>query len=88
MTSAASKTIFVCKFAALAAGIMLAGCMQTTSEVASDATLKPRDRDMLAHVSYTRVQVPAPFRRTIVDFIARNFRVRSWSIPTTTFFIT
>ncbi len=52
----------------VAVGLMLAGCMQTTYEAASTASLKPRDKEYLAKVSYDKVAVAEPFRRAIVDF--------------------
>ncbi len=52
----------------LAAGFALAGCMQTTYETASDTSLKPRDKELLAKVSYDKVPVSAPFRRAIVTY--------------------
>ena len=69
MISVASKARVASKFAVLAAGLMLAGCMQaTTYETASDANMKPRDKEYLAKVSYDKVAVAQPFRRAIVDF--------------------
>jgi lipoprotein-anchoring transpeptidase ErfK/SrfK len=60
---------FASKLVLLAAGAMLAGCMQaTTYEATSDATLKPRDKEYLSKVSYDKVPVAQPFRRAIVDF--------------------
>ena len=59
---------FASKLLAIATGLMLAGCMQTTYEATSDTALKPRDRELLAKVSYDKVPVSAPFRRAIVDY--------------------
>ncbi len=60
---------FASKLLLLAAGAMLAGCMQaTTYEATSDASLKPRDKEYLSKVSYDKVPVAQPFRRAIVDF--------------------
>ena len=57
------------KLAVLAAGLMLAGCMQTTHyEATSDSQLKPRDKEYLAKVSYTKTPMAEPFRRAIVDY--------------------
>jgi lipoprotein-anchoring transpeptidase ErfK/SrfK len=60
---------FASKLLLLAAGAMLAGCMQATHfEAAPEASLKPRDKEYLSKVSYEKVPVAAPFRRAIVDF--------------------
>lgn len=60
---------FGSKLAILVAGAMLAGCMQaTTYEKASDANLKPRDREYLAKARYEKIEVPAPYRRAIVTY--------------------
>src|ERR1700741_5268873 len=57
------------KLAVLAAGLLLAGCMQTpTYEAASSASMTPRDKDYLAKVSYTKATIPEPFRRAYVDY--------------------
>jgi lipoprotein-anchoring transpeptidase ErfK/SrfK len=50
------------------AGLLLAGCNQSTLQVASDANLTPRDRTLLAHAPYAAATIPEPFRRHIVDF--------------------
>ncbi|HEY0218289.1 MAG TPA: L,D-transpeptidase [Afipia sp.] len=64
MSSLASKLVV------LAAGLMLAGCMQssTTYEASSDAALKPRDKEFLSKVSYVKTPVAEPFRRAIVTY--------------------
>ena len=55
--------------AILAAGLMLSGCMQaTTYEAANTSNFKPRDKELLSKVSYTKIAVPEPFRRAIVDY--------------------
>jgi|SRR5690348_12745065 len=50
------------------AGLLLGGCMQSTIEPASDANLKPRDRELLAHAPYAKVHIPEPYQRHIVDY--------------------
>jgi len=55
-------------FGVLLAGMMLAGCMQTTYEPASEANLKPRDKDYLSKISFVNTPVPQIFRRAIVDY--------------------
>src|SRR4029079_1739165 len=52
----------------LAAGLLLSGCNQTTYEATNVQNFKPRDKELLAKVSYTKVAVPEPFRRAIVDY--------------------
>src|SRR4030081_2719239 len=57
------------KLGILAAGLMLSGCMQaTTYEATNQTNFKPRDKELLAKVSYVRTPVAEPFRRAIVDF--------------------
>jgi lipoprotein-anchoring transpeptidase ErfK/SrfK len=57
------------KLGILAAGLMLSGCMQATHYEATNANnFKPRDKELLSKVSYTRTPVAAPFRRAIVDY--------------------
>jgi lipoprotein-anchoring transpeptidase ErfK/SrfK len=50
------------------AGAVLAGCMQSTLEPAPEASLKPRDRQLLANVPYARAEIPQPYQRHIVDY--------------------
>jgi lipoprotein-anchoring transpeptidase ErfK/SrfK len=42
--------------------------MQSTLEVASDANMTPRDRQLLAHVPYAQATIPETYRRHIVDY--------------------
>jgi lipoprotein-anchoring transpeptidase ErfK/SrfK len=57
------------KLSLLAAGLMLSGCMQaTTYEATKETNFKPRDKELLAKVSYVKTPVPEPFRRAIVDY--------------------
>lgn len=56
------------KFVVLAAGFLLAGCMQTTYEAASGASETPRDKEYLSKVSYVKTPVAEPFRRAIVEY--------------------
>src|SRR5690349_17695484 len=57
------------KLSILAAGLMLSGCMQaTTYEATNTANFKPRDKEYLAKVSYTKTPVAEPFRRAIVEY--------------------
>ena len=48
-------------------GLMLGGCMQATLAPSSDASLTPRDRQLLAHAPYAQATVSEQFRRHIVD---------------------
>src|SRR3981189_3606725 len=51
------------------AGVMLSGCMQaTTYEATNQTVFKPRDKELLAKVSYVKTPVPEAFRRAIVDY--------------------
>ena len=73
------------KLGILAAGLMLSGCMQAaTYEATNQTNFKPRDKELLAKVSYVKTPVAEPFRRAIVDYHRRKRPARSWSIPTTT----
>jgi lipoprotein-anchoring transpeptidase ErfK/SrfK len=56
------------KFAVVAIGLLLGGCIQTTLEPASSAAMKPRDRELLAHPPYAQAQIPEQFQRHVVDF--------------------
>jgi lipoprotein-anchoring transpeptidase ErfK/SrfK len=49
-------------------GLMLAGCMQATLAPSSDASLTPRDRQLLAHAPYAQASIPESYRRHIVDY--------------------
>jgi lipoprotein-anchoring transpeptidase ErfK/SrfK len=50
------------------AALLLAGCMQSTLELASDANLTPRDKLLLAHAPYAPATIPEAYRRHIVDY--------------------
>jgi lipoprotein-anchoring transpeptidase ErfK/SrfK len=54
-------------------GVTLGGCMQTTLAPSSDASLTPRDRQLLAHAPYAQATIPETYRRHIVDY-TRNER--------------
>jgi lipoprotein-anchoring transpeptidase ErfK/SrfK len=54
--------------AILLAGLMLGGCMQATLEPASEASLKPRDKQLLAAAPYAKPTIPEPYRRHIVGY--------------------
>src|SRR5215510_15034869 len=52
----------------VALGLLLGGCMQSVVEPASDANLKPRDRQLLSNAPYAQAQIPEPYRRHIVSY--------------------
>ena len=68
MKSTPAKLVFAAKIGLVLAGLALAGCTQTTIEAASDANLKPRDREQFAKAKYEKVAVREPFRRAIVSY--------------------
>lgn len=49
-------------------GFLVAGCLQSTPELAPDVNLTPRDRLLLASAPYARATIPEPYRRHIVDY--------------------
>jgi len=66
--SVASKSV-IAKLVLLMGALSLGGCMQaTTWEKTSEANFKPRDKELLAKVSYQKTPVAEPFRRAIVDY--------------------
>jgi lipoprotein-anchoring transpeptidase ErfK/SrfK len=56
------------KFVILGVGLLLSGCIQTTLEPAPTASLKPRDKELLAKAPYAQATIPEPFQRHIVDY--------------------
>lgn len=53
----------------LAVGLLLSGCMQTTSfQAAPEANIKPNDRAQFAKARFANVKPPEPYRRAIVDY--------------------
>jgi lipoprotein-anchoring transpeptidase ErfK/SrfK len=53
-------------------GLALGGCMQSTLEPASEASMKPRDKELLAHAPYAQASIPEQFRRHIVGYHRRE----------------
>jgi lipoprotein-anchoring transpeptidase ErfK/SrfK len=51
---------------------MLGGCMQATLAPSSDASMTPRDRQLLAHPPYAQAKIPDQYLRHIVDFSRRE----------------
>jgi lipoprotein-anchoring transpeptidase ErfK/SrfK len=57
------------KWVFLGLGLLLGGCMQSTLEEAPSTSLKPHDKELLAHVPYdASYPIPEPFRRHLVDY--------------------
>jgi lipoprotein-anchoring transpeptidase ErfK/SrfK len=56
--------------AALALG--LGGCMQSTLEPASEASMKPRDKELLANPPYAKASIPEQYQRHIVTYHRRE----------------
>ena len=56
------------RLAVVAASLMLAACQTTTYEAASESTMKPRDKELLAKAKYARAEIPQPYRRAIVSY--------------------
>jgi lipoprotein-anchoring transpeptidase ErfK/SrfK len=52
----------------LLTGLLLGGCMQATLEPASDVSLTPRDKKLLANAPYAQASIPEAYRRHIVDY--------------------
>jgi lipoprotein-anchoring transpeptidase ErfK/SrfK len=46
--------------------------MQSTLEPASEAGMKPRDKELLARAPYAQASIPEPYRRHIVDYHRRE----------------
>jgi len=55
-------------FALAAFALLVGGCVQSTLEPASEANLKPRDRELLSKAPYQQALIPEPYRRHIVDY--------------------
>jgi lipoprotein-anchoring transpeptidase ErfK/SrfK len=54
-------------------GLALGGCtFQSLPEPASDANLKPRDRQLLASAPYAKASIPEHYRRHIVQYHRRE----------------
>jgi lipoprotein-anchoring transpeptidase ErfK/SrfK len=54
------------------ASLALAGCMQATLSPSSDASLTPRDRQLLANPPYAEAKIPEQYQRHIVDYDRRE----------------
>jgi lipoprotein-anchoring transpeptidase ErfK/SrfK len=56
----------------LMGSLLLAGCMQATLSPSTDASLTPRDRQLLAHPPYAEAKVAEQFQRHVVDYDRRE----------------
>jgi lipoprotein-anchoring transpeptidase ErfK/SrfK len=54
--------------ALLSLGLLASGCVQSTLEVASDASMTPRDKKLLANAPYAQAMIPEPYKRHIVTY--------------------
>ena len=54
--------------ALLCLGLLASGCVQSTLEPASDASLTPRDKKLLANAPYASATIPEPYKRHIVGY--------------------
>jgi lipoprotein-anchoring transpeptidase ErfK/SrfK len=52
----------------LCLGLLAGGCMQSTLEPASDVSMTPRDKKLLAEAPYAPATIPEPYRRHIVTY--------------------
>ncbi len=60
-------------FALVAAlGLGLGGCMQATLEPASEANMKPRDKELLANAPYAKASIPEQYQRHVVTYHRRE----------------
>jgi lipoprotein-anchoring transpeptidase ErfK/SrfK len=62
------KNMAVRAVAFLCLGLLAGGCVQSTLEVASDASLTPRDKKLLANAPYAQATIPEPYKRHIVTY--------------------
>ena len=53
-------------------GFVLGGCMQSTLAPLSNASLTPKDRQLLAHAPYAQASIPETYRRHIVDYVRQE----------------
>jgi lipoprotein-anchoring transpeptidase ErfK/SrfK len=54
--------------ALLLAGLLLAGCVHTQVEPASDAAMTARDKKLLANAPYAKANIPVAYQRAIVRY--------------------
>jgi hypothetical protein len=58
--------------ALLSVGLLLGGCMQSVVEPASEAAMKPRDKQLLANPPYAKASIPEAYQRHIVSYHRRE----------------
>jgi lipoprotein-anchoring transpeptidase ErfK/SrfK len=56
----------------LMGALTLGGCLQATLAPPSDASMTPRDRQLLAHPPYAQAKIPDQYLRHIVDYSRRE----------------
>ena len=56
----------------LCLGLAAGGCVQSTLEPASEASLTPRDKKLLASAPYAQATIPEPYKRHIVRYHRRE----------------
>jgi lipoprotein-anchoring transpeptidase ErfK/SrfK len=56
----------------LMGALTLGGCLQATLAPPSDASMTPRDRQLLAHPPYAQANIPDQYLRHIVDYSRRE----------------
>jgi lipoprotein-anchoring transpeptidase ErfK/SrfK len=52
----------------LLVGLLLGGCMQETLEPSTQATWKPRDKELMSNLPYAQASIPDEYRRHVVSF--------------------
>ena len=52
----------------LCLGLAAGGCVQSTLEPSSEASLTPRDKKLLASAPYAQATIPEPYKRHIVNY--------------------
>ena len=52
----------------LCLGLLAGGCVQSTLEPASDVSMTPRDKKLLANAPYAQATIPEPYKRHIVNY--------------------
>ena len=52
----------------LLAGLLLAGCVHTQVEPASDVSMTARDKKLLANAPYAKANIPVAYQRAIVHY--------------------
>jgi lipoprotein-anchoring transpeptidase ErfK/SrfK len=53
-------------------GLVLGGCMQSTMEPASEASMTVRDKKLLAAAPYQKAAIPEPYQRHIVEYTRKE----------------